>query len=693
MELIIILILLFFIWKHFKKKKQNAEENLDVPPSATNVKQVKQFQEQLKKAEGYGPEAINAMGTVATLYAFGSGVEKNLAKTAEWYFKQLDSMLQLKVYWDLLSFSDFSSAYDSAYEFFMNGELFPPNLPCAWHLAATLLEAGDQRSALLVDELQAMDEIGIGKVKTSEEAVEIYKREAEKGNTFAMVRLAASLSLTLNENSLAQAKSLVEQAANAGNLRAQYALGKQLDLTVPFSKLKVLYLTERLARISAEEKELNLLDEEMKKANVLSSTEAQVDWLLSKAQWPAATAYQEPASLPEQKEAFMKARALEQKGNNFKKVVKLYKPVAEAGDVEAMRRLGNILINFRSSYTGDAAYLEGREWLKKAAASSVLAQYNLGFKHSHPAEMAALARSGNTEALYYLSEMMLNGWGGPKNHIIGQKLTKITWELLGHPEKTGDGEGMEWKRKLCLLQNRYGEDDQLFWAEHGKRIDYGPSCYAFALTRFARKSGPDFQLEYANKAYSSGIEKAYNIATFLRSEKNSWSQYVNNELNAALNKKGYLANSPYSGEQLVQLKKATLTKNKNAYEQALQMEGLPSLSDIEKGIIHENVDLSENVRAAEMENTRNTSTVTIDDMPMYIYDQNGHEWEKDTYLGDSVRYRMAASNFVGQDETQMKTEYGNYFTQGTGLQGDIYLSNHHITSSNTADTMMLHFHW
>lgn len=254
------------------------------------------------------------------------------------------------------------------------GELFPSNLPCAWHLAATLLEAGDQRSALLVDELQAMDEIGIGKVKTSEEAVEIYRREAQKGNTFAMVRLAASLSLT----STTQAKALVEQAANAGNLRAQYALGKQLDLTVPFSKLKVLYLTERLARISAEEKELNLLDEEMKKANVLSSTETQVDWLLSKAQWPAATAYQEPASLPEQKEAFMKARALEQKGNNFKKVVKLYKPVAEAGDVEAMRRLGNILINFRSSYTGDAAYLEGREWLKKAAASSVLAQYHLG---------------------------------------------------------------------------------------------------------------------------------------------------------------------------------------------------------------------------------------------------------------------------------------------------------------------------
>lgn len=405
MELIIILIILFFVWRHFKNKKRNQEENFTAPPSTTDVKQVKQFHEELKKAEGYGPEAIRAMGHVANLYAYGSGVEKNLAKTAEWYFKQLDAMLQLKVYWDLLSFSDFSSAYDSAYEFFMNGELLPPNLPCAWHIAGTLLEAGEQRSVLLVEELQAMDEIGIGKVKTSEEAVEIYKREAEKGNTFAMVRLASSLSLTLNENAIAQAKSLVERAANAGNLRAKYELKKQIDLTIPFNKLKVLYLTERLARVSAEEKELNLLDEEMKKANVLSSTEAQVDWLLQKAQWPAAVPYQEPASIPEQKEDFMKARALEQKGNNFKKVVKLYKPVAEAGDVEAMRRLGNILINFRSGYTGDAAYLEGQEWLKKAAASSVLAQYNLGFKSTHPAEILK-------------KQEMEKAWNGKENFVF-----------------------------------------------------------------------------------------------------------------------------------------------------------------------------------------------------------------------------------------------------------------------------------
>lgn len=73
--------------------------------------------------------------------------------------------------------------------------------------------------------------------------MEIYKREAEKWNPLLWY-IAASLPLTLNENAITQTKSLVERAANAGNFRAKCKLEKQLDLTIPFNKLKVLYLTE-----------------------------------------------------------------------------------------------------------------------------------------------------------------------------------------------------------------------------------------------------------------------------------------------------------------------------------------------------------------------------------------------------------------------------------------------------------------
>lgn len=49
MELFIILIILFFVWRHLKNKKRNPEENFTAPPSTTDVKQVKQFHEELKK--------------------------------------------------------------------------------------------------------------------------------------------------------------------------------------------------------------------------------------------------------------------------------------------------------------------------------------------------------------------------------------------------------------------------------------------------------------------------------------------------------------------------------------------------------------------------------------------------------------------------------------------------------------------
>jgi len=59
--------------------------------------------------------------------------------------------------------------------------------------------------------------------------------------------------------------------------------------------------------------------------------------------------------------------------------------------------------------------------------------------------------------------MMINGWDDPKNHIIDQKLPRFPgnhWDILKKQEREKARNG---KRKLCLLQNRYGEEYQLFW--------------------------------------------------------------------------------------------------------------------------------------------------------------------------------------------------------------------------------------
>ena len=52
--------------------------------------------------------------------------------------------------------------------------------------------------------------------------------------------------------------------------------------------------------------------------------------------------------------------------------------------------------------------------------------------------MSAKEKELNIEALYYISEMMINGWDDPKNHIIDQKLPRFPgnhWDILKKQER------------------------------------------------------------------------------------------------------------------------------------------------------------------------------------------------------------------------------------------------------------------
>lgn len=92
--------------------------------------------------------------------------------------------------------------------------------------------------------------------------------------------------------------------------------------------------------------------------------------------------------------------------------------------------------------------------------------------------MSAKEKELNIEALYYISEMMINGWDGPKNHIIDQKLPRFPgnhWDILKKQERE---------------KARNGKENFVF-----------------------------YKIDTEKNISSSGIEKAYNINNFLRLKK------------------------------------------------------------------------------------------------------------------------------------------------------------------------------
>lgn len=689
MQLIILLIIIFLVWRWLKKRKnENSDENYSAASamstaSAANAdspKAVKNFQKALNTAaKGLDPDAIEAMGQVAVAYASGFGTAKDFQKAAQWKLKQLDAMLHLKIYWDFSDFKDYYDDFDSATEFFLNGEVMPVDLGSAWKAAFMLFEAEEPRSVLLVKEVIALEHMGIGKVKSPEEAMEIYIRETNNGNHFAMYRMAKALEVTLDEKNAKEAASLLQKAADAGNLRALYDLGNKDTIPNEYNQLKISYLIERYAQAVTKDNAKKALENEMQAAGVASDTASQIDWLLQKAGWPAASAnYSEPVK-PELDGEFMKARDVERQGKDFKKAVKLYQPAAEGGHPEAMRRLGNLLVNVRSLYEGDADDNAGRQWLEKAAAAgSVLASFDLGKKDTNPAHMAALAKTGLPDALHHLAAMVLVGWGGPANETVGLALTRVAFSALNDPVKRGDGEGMEWCRKLCLLQ-KCDEEHQIYWAGNADKADYRPGSYALANLLFARSGGPEFQRAYAAKAYNAGYEKSYGMMKYLRREQDDWKFYCDEEIRKHLNKKGYLSSSPLSGEQLVALAQRNLAKKKADAEAAYKQKGLPQLGD---GVEIPEINIDEAQISEEIDTVNAQANLSVRDMPHYIYDDLGRSWEWVDLIGtDTAVYRLERQYGLG-------TDIKDYLNAGS-----VYISNRHLRGKNRAELFSQSFHW
>lgn len=669
---IIIAIIAFVVYRFFKGR---------------NEARAGRLQSYIKVArKGFGNEAIEAMEKVAYKYAAGDESEKDEKKAAEWIFRRLDAMLEVKAYWVDSVFYDYSSEITKATDFFLNDRAVRMNLAEARKVAERLFYAQEPCSVFLLQEVEALEQMGIGKVNDIGEAVRIYRKYAEQNNHFAMYRLACYGGIDAQEGAEWKRK-----AKEAGNLRILYDESRGNDekrqeamkvINYEYQKLRILYLTEMYVNESAVEKARTQLEDEMKDKTG-GELSAKIDYLLEKAGWPAAVAYSEPDSpVPDEAaQKFRQARALEKEGQNFQKAAKLYLPAAEAGHVESQRRLGNILCHVRSAYDGDETDLAGRQWLEKAvAAGSILASFDLHKKDTDPAKMAAVAKTGSVEALYDLAFMIINGWGGHPNTVVGKAIAHLAWDIVGDPVKASDGEGMEWKRKIIMLGRHRTEleKDQLYWTGNAEKIGYAPGIYVLCHLPFSRKGGTAFQLEIARKAANAGYERANAVVRFLKKEKDTVEYEYKADLEQAV--KTEQENNFRQGEY-VALRQEWWKNKINCFRECLKQGGLPDRRDMENSL-HPETAFDEEKFREELAAETPPAETTVHDMPFMITDDLGRTWERTALIGDdTAEYTLSiAEQFRDGDNGDVLN------------RGNVYICNRHI-SRNTATLFTRTFHW
>lgn len=314
------------------------------------------------------------------------------------------------------------------------------------------------------------------------------------------------------------------------------------------------------------------LCEEMKAAGV-SGTAAEIDWVLKKAEWnvPVSTVTF-PGATAELDKQFADARAIEAKGQDFKKAAAAYESVAQAGHSEAMRRLGLIKRDVLAKDALSADYTDGQAWLEKAAqAGNALAAFDLGSKEVDVAFIAGLAGQGNLDAMYALGCLVEKGCGGKDNWGVAQAIFRTMEKQIGDAVANKDGEGIEWLRKLG--EKFYVVDDSYYikLADAGSAIGYMPSrtelIYisdemmrrAYAESGNKLGAGGDFGycdyiIKLAAEPSKAGIAKAAKISRALREECDSFDRWSRKRLEEAEQAKeawAYAASKGMSAEERV----------------------------------------------------------------------------------------------------------------------------------------------
>ncbi len=647
MDLIIIAVVLYIVFRIIKKIKSKKEEAAGpqaftppAPGSRAEKKAIKYFESDLKIASGeYGDRAISAMKRVADDYALGDGVEKNIEKAKEWAERAFRATLQQKI-----EFSETSGAsphYPSMhmFSFFTNGKYIPADYDKALELALQLSLTGTIAAKEIISEIVAL------KYPDKKDQIDV------------------------------------------DFLIADYPC----------------YCSAITARSKKKYREYA---EEMKASGITGQTEI-IEWLLKKADWNVSVSETNfPGVTAENDRQFHEARAIEAAGQDFNKAAAAYEAPAAAGHTEAMRRLGLIKRNILSENDLSNDFTAGTEWLKKAAeAGNALAAFDLGEKNPNVAFIAGLAASWYPDALFALGCMLEKGLGGQANHDVAQSVFRLMETKLGDPIAKKDGEGIEWLRKLGekfrIIDDRYF----IRLADAGCAIGYMPSqtellYISHEMMRRAYEKSGDKVGEYGDFGYTSyiielakapcraGIAKAKAISRAMRREQSDFQTWRTRNLNDAERGTGDYQNTFWlKFSPAERLSRAAVSMHKS--------NSLPMLyTRLQKGLnfseihtkIFESGDFNADVEAVLNKLTENSqpqaAAPSDGRIPSIITDDQGREWYYEGPVLGGVRYRLLEGSYFNPE-----WDLGDSITGTTAIISDAEIQ------KGSGKTIGRTFHW
>ena len=440
-------------------------------------------------------------------------------------------------------------------------------------------------------------------------------------------------------------------------------------------------LLDRAAFQAARGEAVEKLEKEMAGAGFDGQSAEGLPWLLKRIGWPV------PGKAPDApSQAVAELIAFEEKEGKMDYITGDYRTLAEEGDPEAMRRLGNILRDVKSPYPGSAKEREGTAWLQKAAdTGNVLARYALDPRGTDAAAMAALARTGNIEALYDLGHMVERGLGGPVSWAGAVVIWDMAWNIIGDCLARNDDWGRVWKYWLARAKGDIRDETALFWC--AGEVDrsggspkltvagrYAPASAIAQRTRLAEKTDGGYKW-FGKKASDEGYIKAQLLCRMEEQRDIVWSGYV----------------KAYAEED-----KERVAREKKALAIALSMPGLPDLELVRHGIVpkaakrlaeraeQEAAQAAQRAPASAPQQPQGAEDCLVRDIPNRITDELGRTWEYVGVLGDAVRYRLIDSEqrYPGVDSLDYVVDDHT----------EVWLAQRHI-HGNTARTFSHTFRW
>lgn len=487
MKLILLIVVIYLIYKFFIKENDDSKEvevNIPAGTSRSGKKAIKEFQNELRVASGeYGEYAINSMEKVAEAYALGNGVEKDAEKAKYWKERQIRAKLQQKTYInEFMGPAGYTA--EGCLDFFTDGKLVPADLDKAEELAWLLCRTGCEKSAGMLKKI-------------------LKQKYPERSGNLDINRVISdypTVCIAKHDRSKKKYAEFCEEMKTAG-------------------------VSDQMA----------VIDWLLKKA----------EWNVE----VKSVAF--PGAAAELEKQFKEARAIEAKGQDFKQAIAAYEPLAQAGHSEAMRRLGLIQRDITSENACTVEYASGQSWIEKAAQTgNALAAYDLGGREVDVAFVAGLAGQGYLDALYALGCMVEKGQGGKANWDVAQAIFRNMEQLIGNPIAAKNGEGIEWLRKLGEKFSIIDDDYYIKLADAGSAIGYGPSqtehiYMSHEMMRRAYEKSNDKAGEYGDFGYCSyiiklsqepqkaGIARAKKIAENCKKEQYNYSDWKEKKLKEA----------------------------------------------------------------------------------------------------------------------------------------------------------------